>query len=339
MSKNPDTLFLSEESIRKLVPARLPARLHERYKGGAFYGRLDRDFGEDEQETIRTIYQSVGELMELTAKRDASEEENSLAASALKKFAVNCPILVAGGELEKYEQAARETQDTKLTTLFRELADGPFASLYGILFLVGSAGVEPEYFQTLFYLARDQRKIMRSLIIDLDPVGRDKDELEKLHSVDLLLQKWQKTVYRAFDAEMEVAFKTSFTGAVAERCIEFAEVDRVFYHLVNNAIHHGEGKLLAIQVVESEDGSDLIWMFSNPISKKKASDLGNTSGRVFEYGVGSGSGVGLASLAESVSHAYGIETTEELISSGYAGSIVEGEVFRLWFHWPRTAEA
>ena len=341
MSESPQSLNIPEEKIRDLLPKQLPRRREERYAGGAAHGRLERDFSDEEAETVRTLYRELGELMELTEKRDASEGGNSLAAGALKTFASETPILRIGNELESYEEAAAATHDSRLRTLFRELVDGPFASLYGILFLVGSAGVEPEYFQTLFYLARDQRKIMRSILLDLDPATRERDEMKKLHSVNLLVEKWRDAVYRAFEREMEVSFESTFDGAVAERCVEFAEVDRLFYHLANNAIRHGSDDRLAIQIFETQDGMDLIWVFSNPLSENKAAHLQNLADgltSVFDYGVGDGPGVGLGSVAESVAHAYGIESAEQAVTAGYVGTVVSGGCFRLWFHWPKVAE-
>lgn len=322
-----------------MVPGRLPRRLDERYGGGALHGNLARDFSEEERDCLRSLYSDLGELMDLTAKRDASESGDSALGASLRDFAARTVILRAAADLEKFEQAARATYDGRLAGLFRELADGPFASLCAVLFLVHSAGVEPEYFQTLFYLARDERKIMRSILVDLDPAARARDEMVKQHSIELLLEKWRNAVYRAFDAELSVTFESRVEGMVAERCIEFAEVDRLFYHLVNNAVRHGSGKRLAIQVVESADGEDLIWVFSNPVSRNQEASLRNlVEGRqnVFEYGVGSGPGVGLGSLAESVGHAYGIESTVQAVSAGYLGTVLEDGMFRLWFHWPKA---
>jgi hypothetical protein len=94
--------------------------------------------------------------------------------------------------------------------------------------------------------------------------------------------------------------------------------------------------------VESVNGGDLIWLFSNPVSQNQEKVLQNfEDGRqsVFEYGVGSKFGVGLGSLAESVAHAYGIEAQDEVTSGGYAGSSISDGIFRLWFHWPKISEA
>ncbi len=333
------SLFLSEEQIRTLVPPRLPRRRDERYMGGAMHGRLESEFSEEEQECLRALYADLGELMELAGKRDRAEEWGDLPGPELGRFASRTVIVQAVSDLEKFEQAARATYDTKMANLFRELADGPVASLCAILFLVGSGGVEPEYFQTLFFLARDERKIMRSILLDLDPEGRAKDEEVNRHSIDLLLEKWQNTIYRAFDVEMEVAFDSNVRGMVAERCVEFAEVDRIFYHLANNSLRYGSGKQLAIQVIDTADGEDLVWVFSNPISENQFSRLQNLAdGResVFEYGVGDGSGVGLGSLAESVANAYGIESAAQAVSAGYVGSALEDKIFRIWFHWPKA---
>lgn len=339
MNLNHLDLLVSESRIRALVPDQLPVRLEERYGGGFLHASLERDLSPEEQQSIRALYSDLGELMDLTAKRDAGEEANSLLGARIKEFASKSVLLRVAADLEKFEQGARVTHDEKLANLFREMADGPMASLCAILFLIESAGVEAEYFQTLFYLARDQRKIMRSMLVDLDPTARMKDELVKEHSIDLLIEKWRSAVYRAFEGEIEVAFESSVEGMVAERCIEFAELDRLFYHLANNAIKHGSEKKLAIQVIESEDGKDLVWLFSNPISAKQSSRLANieeSRKSVFDYEVGDGeAGVGLGALAESVGHAYGIDGSSQALGSGYLGTVVEDGIFRIWFHWPK----
>lgn len=331
---NSSSLLLSDEQIHALVPGRLQRRLDERYRGGALHGSLARDCSDEEKACLEALYADLGDLMELSKAGDGPAD-----AEALRHFTERTVLLRAMVDLEEFEQGARSTYDTRLAHLFRELADGPVASLCAILFLIRSVGVEPDYFQTLFYLARDQRKIMRSILVDLDPELRAKDEEVNVHSIDLLLEKWRDAVYRAFDTELEVAFETSVEGMVAERCIEFAEVDRLFYHLVNNALRHGNEKRLAIQAVDAEESDDLIWVFSNPVSQNQAGRLQNfADGResVFEYGVGDGSGIGLGALAESVGHAYGIDTAGQAVSGGYVGSKLDGEVFRIWFHWPKA---
>jgi len=332
---DPSTLLLSEDQIQALIPATLPRRADERYPGGAVHGKLERDFGEEEADCLKALYEDLGDLMAMTK---APDDEKVLSA-ALKEFANRTVLIRAVSDLEKYEQAARATYDTRLGNLFREISDGPVASLCAILFLIRSAGVEADYFQTLYYLARDQRKIMRAILVDLDPVARAKDEAVNVHSIDLLLEKWQNAVYRSMDADLEVAFETSVEGMVAERCIEFAEVDRIFYHLVNNARSHGSGNRLAIQAIDSKDGLDLVWVFSNPVTENQAARLDNLEEgleSVFDYGIGEGSGVGLGSLAESVAHAYGIDTPGQAVSNGYAGTKLDGDIFRIWFHWPKA---
>jgi len=329
------SLLLSDKEIRDLVPGRLLRRRDERYMGGALHGSLDTDFSEEEVSCLRALYADLGELMGLAEEVGGK----NLDGGRLQEFTRRSVLISAVADLEKFEQAAQSTYDSRMANLFRELTDGPVASLCAIMLLISSVGAEPEYFRTLFYLARDQRKIMRSMLVDLDPELRAKDEAVNVHSIDLLLEKWRDTVYRAFDAELDVSFETTVEGMVAERCIEFAEVDRLFYHLVNNALRHGSEKKLSIQAVDADGGEDLIWVFSNPVSKNQAARLQNFSeGRqsVFEFGVGDGSGVGLGSLAESVAHAYGMDTAGQAVSGGYVGTVLDRDVFRIWFHWPKA---
>lgn len=325
--------------IYKLVPDRLPRRMGERYPGGAVHGTLTDDFNPDEAETLLAIYKELGVLLKLTRPLDDGKEKNpEQLHEDLEQFIAQTHLLELGAVLESFESVAMQTHDTRLATLFSEVVGGPFASLYGILFLVKRAGIEPEYFRSLFYLARDHRKIMRSLITDLDTAAREEDETEKYHSIKLLLQKWKDAIYRAMHGELNVTFETSYQGHVAERCIEFAEVDRLFYLIANYALKTADPKDMSIQAEPSRSEEDLVWMFRwtpEPSERARLDNLKEQKRSIFEQVTGSQrKDYGLQAVSECVAHAYGLDNPYQAISGGYVGYAFSQEELRIWFHWP-----
>jgi len=331
-----EPLTISE--IRHLVPGRLPRRMDERCSGVAVHGSLAKDFNPEETDTIVAIYQELGLLLELTRPDENGQHGPDELHANLVRFVHATQLLELGSVLETFESLAVQTHDTRLATLFSEVVGGPFASLYSILFLVKRAGIEPEYFRSLFYLARDHRKIMRSLITDLDTETRKEDETEKYHSIELLLQKWKDAIYRAMHGELNVNFQTSYDGYVAERCIEFAEVDRLFYLIANYALKSAKPKVLSIQAEPSSDKCDLIWLFRwVPESGEKArmDNLKEQKRSIFEQITGADrKDYGLQPISECVAHAYGLDNPAQSISGGYVGSVFSGKELRIWFHWP-----
>ena len=85
----------------------------------------------------------------------------------------------------------------------------------------------------LFYLCRDQLKIMRASFDDIDPIRLIEDEKLRLHSAGLLQTKWWGAEHAYFSSQGKVRCGHFFDGPVTERCVEFAEYDANMYCLAN----------------------------------------------------------------------------------------------------------
>lgn len=328
------SLRLSGSELDELAPGKLSSYREARYLGGMWSASLEKDFNREERNILTRMYAGLKELMKL-AEPGRSEDETQLS-----EFCRTTDLGTMAMELEQAGMAAGEMEDTVTLTILNEITRGPFASIYGILFLAQQGVVEPGFFSNLYYLARDQLKIMRSFVVDLDPGKRAEDEEIKHHSIRLLIEKWRGAVYRAFGNYLEVEFEADYTGEVAERCIEFAEVDRLFYHLANNAAQHRSQAALLIQVVETEDGGSLRWVFSNPLREEQYDLLQGMMMEerdIFEPGFSvKGKGLGLSLVAETVAHAYGLESRHQAVQGRYVGVKLDPHRFSIWFHWPKV---
>jgi hypothetical protein len=85
----------------------------------------------------------------------------------------------------------------------------------------------------IFYLCRDQLKIMRASFSDLDPARLVDDEELRLHGAGLLRSKWWGAEHAYFSTNGKVRCGHFFDGPVTERCVEFAEYDSNLYCLAN----------------------------------------------------------------------------------------------------------
>lgn len=328
--------MMTLQELLEIAPTEIHSLRSTRYTGGGV-SQLLREFSLDEQAVIQTLYEELRDLMKLL---DASGEENAVIRRQLQERVQRLSIPALQ---EQLVDSLNETEDPRRARIFFDLAGGALSSLVGYLLLIRLHGVEPGYRQTLYYLVRDHLKIMRALLSDLDPIARARDEAERCHSIDLLLEKWRNASYRAFEQMIEVRFTNFFQGHVAERCVEFAEIDNLFYHLANNCIKFSSDGVLNVHVGLLPDQQHLRWVFSNTISEGQAEALLElrASGRsIFERDVSSmGKGLGLAILAESVSNAYGYEDCQEAEEDALFGYRLDNQKqFSLWFHWPSVRE-
>ena len=200
--------------------------------------------------------------------------------------------------------------------------------------------------ERIFILCRDQLKIIRNAIPELDPEGyaRDLEPIE--HGTDLLLAKWSTEHYRAQDGEVELDLRCDFRGSVSERCMEFAALDRVIYNLVNNAAKFASDGRVSLRVfpIDAAPETDLRFVVMNRIApehrERLEADLGAALSSVFEGGYTTGGhGLGLSICGDFVAHGYGLPSLRTALADGYLGARLVRDTFVVWFHWPARRSA
>lgn len=335
-------IALSAAEIASLTTRPIVSYRSARYSGGRVSVRLGRDFGEVEVGLIRSFYRELIHLLELTRPRPDSEVIEATRLAALEAFFGQTRLLRFAAELEQVATSAERTADHNLTQVLREMTGGPFFGIFAAVQIMQTGEADPEGFGSLYFLVRDHLKILRSLIVDLDPEGRERDEALNLHPISLMREKWDGALFRVGDRGVRVALESAYEGHVAERCIEFAEVDRLLYQLAQNAVQHGSGDIFGCQIEVTADGESLRWVFVNPISgdtRRELMRLIAGGGSLFDSGTAlNGKGWGLNVVAQSVDNAYGLSGRNFGESVGYYGVRIDPDRFVVWFHWPIVAE-
>lgn len=189
------------------------------------------------------------------------------------------------------------------------------------------------------YLARDQAKIMRNALPDLDPQVRSADEAEKPHFMHTVVEKWDGFRFERTDQQQgHVDVNCEYDGLLASCCLEASAVDRVVYNYINNAIRFSAGSSIRMEILPIGDDA-VRWVIANPIAPDQSEWLQvKTSGdlsHLFRGGVTrGGNGLGLASCADFVAAAFGLPDIESALNGRYLGAVVEDGWYVAWAHWP-----
>jgi hypothetical protein len=322
------------QDVYSLVPDSIHNRRPTRYRGKSVF-TLERDFSLDEQLIIQRQYAQLEDLWKHTHP-DAPDKRAQF--EALENFLQNNELLSLEDQLLSI---VGETEDKARKRLVIQLVRGAFEGVCAYVVFVRAGTLEPEYVQQLHYLAADHMKVMRMLLPDLDTDKRIRDEERHEHSIQLIAEKWRSKTYLTYNDSVRISFTTHFSGSVAERGAEFAEIDRIFYHLVNYFANYTADQEIHISVAQSKDQQNLIWVFSKqvmPDRRKYLNQLLDKGESLFsEDEGGEPDRDDLPIVADAIAHAYGYEDTREAEKIGCFGANLQGEILSLWFHWPAVA--
>ncbi len=191
----------------------------------------------------------------------------------------------------------------------------------------------------LFYLCRDQKKIMRASFGDLDAARLAEDEELRLHGAGLLKTKWWGAEHSYFNDPGKVRCGHFFDGPVTERCVEFAEYDSNLYCLANLlAAHSSEGQF-SIEIHKDVIPHGVLALVASETSETSHSSLLKAFGletppndKVEEVNY-------LVQLVmNSVCRAHTLKNPSESLSRKLMGCDRRINQSYLWFTWPEITE-
>ncbi len=335
-----------------LAPLRLPNHRRERYLGDDLCVELDQLAARD-QTLLRDLYQQLTELLFTIADAATTDAQKWAGVQGwIEKHDLDRVI----DEVRELGLASHEhDQGEKLAKAMHDVRGGALSSLLGRLQLLAHLRTQPSTLNVIFVQARDHLKIMRNAVIGLDEARRNADRKPKAHAMQLMLDKWQQSVVGPQWGERPIRLEIDcrYEGPLTECCLESAAIDRIFYNLTNNAARHAADDRLEMVVfpLPEPPGDCLRFVLSNRVSEVEATRLlaliqpggadsvhlgtGASMFSLFEPKVSSeGNGFGLTVVADFVAGAFGLRDRTEALRERYVGAILDGQTFRVWFHWP-----
>ena len=291
---------------------------------------------ERDQLLIHRLYESLSEFLYILANTSTDDAGKWVSIILWNEQHDLDKTIDEVNELGAASQESSESEER--TKAMHDVRGGALSALLGRLQLLDRLPRDEAQLKTLFVLARDHLKIMRSALVGLDESRRTADRRPKSHDVDLALEKWHETVIgpRWHEKPVRLFVDCRHKGALTECCLESAAIDRIFYNLVNNASRHAVGGRLEMAIFHVPDaaGDCLRFVLSNEVNETDAAYLnslvqgggadsvskgtGQSIFTLFEPAVSStGSGYGLTVVADFVADAFGLRTTaRKLCASG-----------------------
>ncbi len=318
-----------------LAPGVLPNLRSKRYHGDNLAISMTA-FVESDRVIISELYEFLGELLNVLNQEGRGQAQ---VMEMLRPAKVD-PLIDHVSELGARSYEANP--HPLLAKTIHDLRGGGLTPLFALIQYAALDGPTPAILTSLFFLTRDHLKIMRNALLGLDDAARTRDLEIKLHSTDLIVEKWDGTRLNSDKGEIRLAVRCPESVNISECCVEFGALDRILYNLLNNACRHtAQGEIdLVLFPVPDKGGENLRFVLSNALAPADEAHLGTVDlATLFDAGVSTtGSGYGLSVVAEFVANAFGLPSPKSAVSGKYVGVTLRDGNFLIWFHWPIVSE-
>ncbi len=192
----------------------------------------------------------------------------------------------------------------------------------------------------LFYLCRDQLKIMRASFRDLDSERLIEDEKLRYHGAGLLRTKWWGAEHAYFSSNGKVRCGHFFDGPITERCVEFAEYDANMYCLANLLAPRSADGEFHLELLKDTVPGCTLAVTSAKMSENNFQSLASVIDRKTIVGKGLEQDIFLWDLIEdSMVRGHKNDSVKELREQMTYGYNRMNDTTYLWFAWPAIPNA
>ena len=339
-SHYPDSRFATghNQTLISRLPSQFRNMREHRYQGENFDISLSTLSAIDQQH-VRMIYVFVKTIH--TQWLDMQDNPDWGVLRKMLAALLSSPLSTAAKGLGLDSISRRLLQGETNHALEKALHDLRGGALIPLQFYANMAewDDDPLHLRNATFLARDQAKIMRNILPDLDPEVRRADEAEKPHFTQAVVEKWNLFQFERAGIEPgHVNVSCSYDGLLASCCLEASAVDRIVYNYMNNAIRFTAEPSVSLEILPVGDNA-VRWIVANPITPDQSEWLrSNTKGdlsNLFRGGLTrGGNGFGLSNCADFVAAAFGLPDINAAIEGKYLGAIEEDGWYVAWAHWP-----
>ena len=312
------------------------ARNANRYNGGGGCVSLSQITDSKLHDEIHRMYDDLVSLSPLVAgDSNAAAGDMSTLKSALKKmpsFTQSVDdLLVQPLDIEKIGEGLQSVHRTLLSSM---PSLGFFSDrLNGDSFSMGDV-------RRLFYLCRDQLKIMRASFGDIDPPRLTEDEKLRLHSAGLLQTKWWGAEHAYFSSKGKVRCGHFFDGPVTERCVEFAEYDANMYCMANLLAPRSSNGEFHLELIKDAVPDCILAIATAQTSQASHQELQEiVNGLITPDHAMESDRILWTLIEESMTRAHQHSSLSDLRESSLFGCHRLKESSYLWFAWPAIENA
>jgi signal transduction histidine kinase len=313
-----------------LAPTNLRNKNIARYDGAGFSSFLD-DFSEDDRQILTKVYQNIKTVYDLWLYM--KEAPNYAILQKNVDWFVSNDFLNIGRELG----ATTHYESLHIQKIIHDIRGGALMSMVSCATRVKVFNLyhEVDIMRGFVFLARDQAKMMRNAVQDIDPSTRAADERTRIHSIYDYVKKWSNFEYHHNDRIIVIKVQCYYEGNVTTCCLEASALDRVVYNLVNNALRFSSEDTIVLTIFPV--GNILRWVVENKIKPENVTWLkervGNNLSSLFKGGItNDGNGIGLSNCADIVGASFGVSSIQA-IEQGYISATVDDDTFYACFHW------
>ncbi|TAE29569.1 MAG: ATP-binding protein [Candidatus Kapaibacterium sp.] len=324
-----------EQKYLSLAPTNLKNKQAARYDGTGFSASL-QEFSAQDQQALLTIYQHIKSVYDVWLYMKESPNYSILQADT--DWFVSEDFLSIARELG----SIAEYPSLHIKKIIHDIRGGALMSMVSHANKIKRFNLyhEVEHMRSFVFLARDQAKMMRNAVHNIDVITRAADERIRIHSIYDYVKKWNNFEYRHNDRTITVKVQCYYEGNVTTCCLEASALDRVVYNFVNNALRFSKEDTIIITIFPV--GNILRWVIENTMKSESVAWLqestGNNLSRLFQGGITSdGNGIGLSNCADIVGASFGISAAEA-IDRRYISATVKDETFYACFHWNAVVE-
>jgi hypothetical protein len=333
--------MLDPQLLGDAAPRSVPNRRPHRYRGGGAGIPLEQLAVQD-RERVREIYHRLGEIYALWLGTRPEVDWKGV-ADRVRAFGGD-PLRAHLGALGRPTLARDLAPEWDVRRTLHDLRGGALFALAMYAHILEEGVDDAWVLEASVFLARDQAKMMRNALPDLDAEGRARDEEEEVHWMEDLVRKWDGFRFVGTDPPSHVTMEAGYRGALASCCLEASALDRVIFNTVNNAARFSaDGRILLR--ADLLDAGTVRWLVANAVTPEHRGWLedrvGGHPSHLFLGGTTrDGAGVGMRSAAQFVASAFGLEEgPEEAVRLGHVGAVLRAGRFLVWFHWPALTPA
>lgn len=315
--------------LAALAAVDLPVNRPQRFDGSGFEVQLSR-FSPADRDILWQLYTAVKELYEVwQAERSATTVPATLERLGKSDF------------FRLVQQFGRANAQHDLARIVHDIRGGGLTYLIGAAGLMAQLGFQADLLEACGKAARDHAKLMRNLIVDIDPERRAADEELRIHGIDDMVRKWNGAQLVANGRPVRIVAHSTFTGSISARCLETSSIDRLTFNYLNNAIRFTADGLVRLTIFPVSSGL-VRFVVDNGVTAEQERWLTERTGGdlrfLFQGGLTrGGEGIGLSNCADLIAASFGV-TAATALADGYLGARILDRRYYAWFHWPALLE-